>query len=1152
MRGPLTSRQPWAQYRAHGDPLPLGPDWIASGAEQLEVPFPQRGAWTAQALNTLALHDSNSNFDTILRDIPPTETQKQVADRIWKCLEEAEEPPAGLDGPAALASLSDGKCLYNEEPSNLANYDYDKLKVLHTTLKPRRLAEVLPQHARSALQRYQTLIEKSASELSAEEPCSIKPYWDPKLRSSDSALTRLIVGLANQGLVTFRTAIKERIGIFCVKKKTPDWIRLIIDNRRVNARHHAPPTARLSTPRSYLDIQFPKTPTDVPIGYGIEADVNDCFYNYYMEELASWFGIDRPGTIEFWRSQGWQHTDIFDDASQQFFNPKDDLMVYPVFRGLCMGWSWSLYFANESVNYIANGMVDRPLREIRDKTPLPDISLGPVTGVYVDNISIIGCDAEQVQEVADRVAAHFAAADIPLTWTTEKPQSVFETVGLILDFKQRTIRNKPKRLWKAFLAGRELLKRRRVSGKLVEIWLGHMTSLFMITPCALSCFFHIYRFVQQHRHHRTILWAAVREEMKLAMGLMWLTSSTLQFDPVLQVDAGDSSSGAYALLTTWSTPYEVSELCKFREVWRFQPLPQRLKRAALSGSRAEVIRALDELESDWSEIHQRPQEVRAVVPFGAGLKTRYADWLIEAARDESSWLRTSSIRTQLKAKPRKKLEMETPTMVMPIPDTLCRRERYSLLWRKRWNNSHRHINEKEAQVCLSSLRRTARVKKLHGKVKVTLTDNLSCLCALERGRASSYGLNKICRTACAYQLSCGIRWRLRHVETMRNPADEDSRFHENKQKPSKLILNNKTQHVNTVGGSVEVPGGEHGEEALRVSAHDSECTPSRPSKPPVRQSKIRGGAFLEIFAGTARLSDEMRRQRRATLQPIDCRFGQHHDLRRRGTQLVILGMIRSGRIRYVHLGTPCTVFSRARHFIKNHRRARDRERDGVELGLFTAEIIETCNRYNVFWSLENPRNSRLFDLPFLHRLLHQEDVFRVNMDFCMYGEAYRKPTSIFTNIPTMSQLAAGCIHQKHSVVLRGSESVRCNGQKKSQPKTQRAGAYPLKLVEKWTEVVGEFLDPHTRDSDIFGAQLEHELRIVCQTATTRSGSISPSSSLRSLFQQFSKVQPEGLEAIIFGQHTNEEAVRRKRRQSRKVKEQPIQSILGGQHSTETA
>ena len=254
----------------------------------------------------------------------------------------------------------------------------------------------------------------------------------------------------------------------------------------------------------------------------------------------------------------------------------------------------------------------------------------------------------------------------------------------------------------------------------------------------------------------------------------------------------------------------------------------------------------------------------------------------------------------------------------------------------------------------------------------------------------------------------------------------------------------------------------------------------------------------------------------------------------------------------MYIWAPCTVFSRARHFIKNHRRARDRERDGVELGLFTAEIIETCNRYNVFWSLENPRNSRLFDLPFLHRLLHQEDVFRVNMDFCMYGEAYRKPTSIFTNIPTMSQLAAGCIHQKHSVVLRGSESVRCNGQKKSQPKTQRAGAYPLKLVEKWTEVVGEFLDPHTRDSDILGAQLEHELRVVCQTATTRSGSISPSSSLRSLFQQFSKVQPEGLEAIIFGQHTNEEAVRRKRRQSRKVKEQPIQSVLGGQHSTETA
>ena len=67
-------------------------------------------------------------------------------------------------------------------------------------------------------------------------------------------------------------------------------------------------------------------------------------------------------------------------------------------------------------------------------------------------------------------------------------------------------------------------------------------------------------------------------------------------------------------------------------------------------------------------------------------------------------------------------------------------------------------------------------RSLHGKIKVTLTDNLAALCSLEKGRSSSYHLNRICRQACSYQLGTGIRWRLRHVETLRNPADKDSRF----------------------------------------------------------------------------------------------------------------------------------------------------------------------------------------------------------------------------------------------------------------------------------------------------------------------------------------------------------------------------------------
>ena len=237
----------------------------------------------------------------------------------------------------------------------------------------------------------------------------------------------------------------------------------------------------------------------------------------------------------------------------------------------------------------------------------------------------------------------------------------------------------------------------------------------------------------------------------------------LQFDPVLQVDASDSSSGAYALLTTWATAKEVSALCRYRELWRYQPLPTTVKQAVETGSRAKVLQALDELEADWAPGIGRAEEVRAALPFGAGLKTQYADWLLEAAQDNSSWLRTSSVKSQIRARPRRKLVMEATTLVQPVADAMCEKWRYSLLWRKRWVKSTSHINVKEAQVCLSSLKRTARVRALHNKVKVTLTDNLASLCALERGRSSSFPLNQVCRAACAYQMAAGLKWRLRHV-----------------------------------------------------------------------------------------------------------------------------------------------------------------------------------------------------------------------------------------------------------------------------------------------------------------------------------------------------------------------------------------------------
>lgn len=78
-------------------------------------------------------------------------------------------------------------------------------------------------------------------------------------------------------------------------------------------------------------------------------------------------------------------------------------------------------------------------------------------------------------------------------------------------------------------------------------------------------------------------------------------------------------------------------------------------------------------------------------------------------------------------------------------------------------------------MALSSLKRTCRSARLHDKWKLTLTDNLSCLAAFERGRATSFALNQLCRTAAAYAMSCGVSggfatWRPRGIQLTRTVA----------------------------------------------------------------------------------------------------------------------------------------------------------------------------------------------------------------------------------------------------------------------------------------------------------------------------------------------------------------------------------------------
>ena len=66
--------------------------------------------------------------------------------------------------------------------------------------------------------------------------------------------------------------------------------------------------------------------------------------------------------------------------------------------------------------------------------------------------------------------------------------------------------------------------------------------------------------------------------------------------------------------------------------------------------------------------------------------------------------------------------------------------------------------------------------------------------------------------------------------------------------------------------------------------------------------KVGPTAFLELFAGTARLSEAIDKSGSRTLPAFDVAKGQHFNLLDGGVREVVLGLIRCGHVWYIHLG----------------------------------------------------------------------------------------------------------------------------------------------------------------------------------------------------------------------------------------------------------
>ena len=200
------------------------------------------------------------------------------------------------------------------------------------------------------------------------------------------------------------------------------------------------------------------------------------------------------------------------------------------------------------------------------------------------------------------------------------------------------------------------------------------------------------------------------------------------------------------------------------------------------------------------------------------------------------------------------------------------------------------------------------------------------------------------------------------------------------------------------------------------------------------------------------MSEAIEKSGSRTLPAFDVAKGQHYNLLGGGVQEVVLGLIRGGHVWYIHLGTPCTAWSRARHGLVNHKRARQKERFAVGTALFTVKVIRECIKHNVKFTLENPSSSRLWQFKPIEDLFQNKSICFFTFDHCRFGMPFRKRTAIMTNEKAFLSLAMSCEGGHTHQHLKGSDKVEIDGKLVYRNLTRLAGAYPSRLYRKWAQM----------------------------------------------------------------------------------------------------
>jgi len=431
--------------------------------------------------------------------------------------------------------------------------------------------------------------------------------------------------------------------------------------------------------------------------------------------------------------RSWGVNTIYDDDLRRHDSFGDAETLWPCFVGLSMGWSWSLFFCQSMVENLA---VPRSLLGclVQERRPAPPLlPERPATAVYADNVNNIGFNRADAIAADDRFAA--AAAKSGIGIHGDPPgKLLLDTLGVVFDFARRRLHHRPRRAWRLYLATGALIGHHTLHGSDLAVWAGHVVNYFSFEPAGLSCLQHTYTFIGERRHHRAPLTQAVREEMCLVKGLIFITEVTLDATPHQEVMVTDSATHGMAVLFTQASSSEVLREWRWKEKWRFRDVELPSPHVAISPSAVEWLGGLSPLGGATCEepaLHYASTEFLGSSLAGVGAGTFYGKQVAAAAsqHDRSDAAPGRQRHKMLIPGPPTfdTAVVELTGSIPGIHSTWKRPFRWKRIVAKRWRHPEEHINIKEARASIIGVKRQCKHRFAIGSKALGLTDNMVSL-----------------------------------------------------------------------------------------------------------------------------------------------------------------------------------------------------------------------------------------------------------------------------------------------------------------------------------------------------------------------------------------------------------------------------------------